>query len=1107
MASTEGWLAIARAGLRETFPHCAPGMIDAVLADPSLRSLEAGDVLLRLGDPADRAYLLLQGRLQVYGRGEADRLVAIATLSTPGRLLGEQALLPGHRHRNADVVALEPTQVLELPVPCFTELLAADPAALAALRRQALEELRQRLRLLEVGLEAAVLDPEEGASLQIASGAVLLEAGVVPERAYSIVAGELELRSVDNDEPLLRLGPGSLLAVPEALAQKPLRQSAVAATPLEVLPIGQERLRLLLGSVETSASLQALVALPRLGRVYRSRCLLEGELTVVSLYSDLPGGALRVRQMPRRRRIEASRPLPADASLLCCQAPEGHNQLLVERGSGRLLGLSLDQLWPQLDAVMGLLLRDQPLTPLQIQGFEASGQLLLEAPEQRVDPASRLVCACTGTSGSRLRQIGAHCSGLGELQRITGAGTVCGSCLGRLPLFLGTPPEARLCRIATSPLAEGAIRVLLEPIESEPLPAWRAGEHLALEALIEGRWIGRSYTLTGGDADHYEIGVKRERGGLLSGWLGSAPPGALVRISAPQGQLLPDPADPRPLLYLVAGIGITPAIAAARRLAGSRSITIAYAFRGEPAAAFLAELRVASSRSELSLLEHDSARHGRLRPGAWLEALAPLLSAPLEVVVCGPEAFNRGWQQELGRLAPVQVRLESFRAPARAPEGVAEPGSWRLSPQDLAERRRAADARFGAAPPPVSVGESDPLREAHSFLDSYRRETAPDLDLEVRLAEVEKQLRHRGQWHPSHAELRFGACLAWRQAERCVGRLYWQGLELFDRRDLRHGAAMAEAIFEHLRHAYNSGDLRPVMSVFDPGEPGRPGPRIWNPQLLRYAGYRGSGGRQVGDPAQNALTARIIDLGWRPEGGDFELLPLVIETPEEGPQLFSLPPDCRREVLLRHPRHAWLDELGLRWVAVPAVSDMALDLGGNLFRMAPFNGWYLDTEIAARNFSDSNRYNLLPRIAEGLGLDLADERSLWRDQAQLLLAEAVLYSFDQAGVKISDHHSIGQEFLDFCRAEQSQGREPQAEWSWVVPPMAGSLNVLYQEPFSNQAFKPAFVVQPPAWQPSQAPAGSPPVSRFEAPAPASGASSGPASPSSAASAARCPFTG
>ena len=36
-----------------------------------------------------------------------------------------------------------------------------------------------------------------------------------------------------------------------------------------------------------------------------------------------------------------------------------------------------------------------------------------------------------------------------------------------------------------------------------------------------------------------------------------------------------------------------------------------------------------------------------------------------------------------------------------------------------------------------------------------------------------------------------------------------------------------------------------------------------------------------------------------------------------------------------------LDELGLRWYAVPAVSNIMLDCGGLQFTACPFNGWYL----------------------------------------------------------------------------------------------------------------------------------------------------------------------
>ena len=1085
--NSDSLIKIARQGLRRVFPCCEEALLDETLRHLLPRCLEPGEVLMGLHAPARSAFLLLEGQLQVYGRSDDGSLVPIATLLTPGRLLGEQALLPGHRYRNADVIALGPCRVAELPLAPFRRLLLTDPDAQERLRRQGMVELRDRLTLLGVGLDAALIEEQGDGSFQFERGTRLLEAGQIPTMAYSIVAGQLSLCPAGEGPPVMILGPGSLVGVNELAGGQPCRHSAIAETALELLPIPRERILPLLGDAVTAASLQALVALPGLGRVYRRRAVINGEAAVISDYTELPGGGVRVQQLPGRRRIEATRQLPPDSLTRTWLTPDGRNQLLTDHDRGRLLGLAMDQGWPQLGELVGALLREEELTPLQLQAFSASGQLLLEAPEERVEPGSQLICACTGTTATRLREVARGCHSLRELQRLTAAGTVCGGCLNRLPLFLNEPADGRLCRLETTPLTEQVLRVRLLPICADPLLPWRAGEHLHVEGLIDGRWIGRSYTLTGGDAQHYELAVKREPGGVFSNWLAEAGPGALVRISPPQGQLVPAAADPRPLLYLVAGIGVTPALAGCRRLQRQRQVSIAYSFRGSDAAAGLDELRREAADGRITLLEHDSSRLGRLDPRTWLDRLTNLLSQPVEVVICGPEAFNASWQALLTPLPGVESRVESFAADSL--QDAQEPGAWRRSAAEMAELQRRQEQRFGPCPHPLPVDRSCPLDELRGFLESYRREVDSQMDPEQRLADLEAERQRRGSWWLNHAELAFGARLAWRQAERCVGRLYWQGLELFDRRDLRRAGDIAEALFEHLRYADHSGDLRPAISVFDPGAPDRPGPRIWNPQLLCYAGHRNSRGRQIGDPAQNELTARIRQLGWQPSGETFELLPLVIETEAEGPCLFQLPADCRREVIIRHPRHGLIEQLGLRWYAVPAVSDMAMDLAGTLYRLAPFNGWYLDTEIAARNFSDSNRFNLLPRIAEGLGLDLSDDRSLWRDQAQLVLAEAVLHSFDEAGVKISDHHTIGHEFLEFCRSEQSQGREPQAEWSWVVPPMSGSLNVLYQEPFDNQAFKPAFVAQEPVWK---------------RPSPAAAAPGAPELPSPSG---RCPFSG
>jgi nitric-oxide synthase, bacterial len=223
-------------------------------------------------------------------------------------------------------------------------------------------------------------------------------------------------------------------------------------------------------------------------------------------------------------------------------------------------------------------------------------------------------------------------------------------------------------------------------------------------------------------------------------------------------------------------------------------------------------------------------------------------------------------------------------------------------------------------------------------------------------------------------------------------------------------------------------------------------------------------GKQLGDPAQNEITQRIMALGWEPAGTDFDLLPLVIQFPGRDPEWFELPDDCREEVPITHPHYPWLEKMKLRWYAVPAVSEMALDAGGMKYSFAPFNGWYLNTEIAARNLTDTNRYNLLPRLAEQMALDISDDRTLWRDKALIMINEALIRSFDRAGVKIADHHNACHEFLEFCRVEQKAGREPYGDWTWLVPPVSSSTTALYQEPFINRQLKPAYVGQHPVWK-------------------------------------------
>ena len=119
----------------------------------------------------------------------------------------------------------------------------------------------------------------------------------------------------------------------------------------------------------------------------------------------------------------------------------------------------------------------------------------------------------------------------------------------------------------------------------------------------------------------------------------------------------------------------------------------------------------------------------------------------------------------------------------------------------------------------------------------------------------------------------------------------------------------------------------------------------------------------------------------------------------------ELPGDAVLEVSIRHPDFGWFTDLGLRWYAVPVISDMYLDIGGVCYPAVPFNGWHMCTEVGSRDLGDTARCDQLPVIAEHMGLSTASDQTLWKDKAMTELNLAVLHSFTADGVTIADHHA------------------------------------------------------------------------------------------------------
>lgn len=355
------------------------------------------------------------------------------------------------------------------------------------------------------------------------------------------------------------------------------------------------------------------------------------------------------------------------------------------------------------------------------------------------------------------------------------------------------------------------------------------------------------------------------------------------------------------------------------------------------------------------------------------------------------------------------------------------------------------------------------FEQAQEFLQLYHSESNLG-GLEKRLDQVQVEILQTGTYRLTEKELSYGAKLAWRNSNRCMGRLFWKTLKVRDRRTLRSAEEVFLDALAHLKSATQGGKIRSTLSVYATADEGDSGFRILNKQLVRFAGYTLPNGEILGDPDAVAFTSYCISLGWEGKNTAFDLLPLVIQRQGEPASWFALPEEKVLRVSLSHPDYTWFKELDLQWYAVPVISDMRLEIGGISFPCAPFNGWYMLTEIAARNLGDVQRYNLLPVLAKKLNLDTRQVKTLWKDKALQVLQEAVLHSFQSHGVTLVDHHTASEQFLEFCKQEESKGRVVHADWAWVVPPTASSTLGVFHQEWDNQILSPNFHYQSAPWK-------------------------------------------
>ncbi|MFM8486431.1 MAG: nitric oxide synthase oxygenase, partial [Bacteroidota bacterium] len=99
-----------------------------------------------------------------------------------------------------------------------------------------------------------------------------------------------------------------------------------------------------------------------------------------------------------------------------------------------------------------------------------------------------------------------------------------------------------------------------------------------------------------------------------------------------------------------------------------------------------------------------------------------------------------------------------------------------------------------------------PLPEAaKDFIQSAYTELGIPDQVESRLEDINRQISATGTYVHTRAELEHGARMAWRNSNRCIGRLYWKTLKILDAREAETDQEIFDALCRHLEFATNGG--------------------------------------------------------------------------------------------------------------------------------------------------------------------------------------------------------------------------------------------------------------------------------------------------------------
>ncbi len=656
------------------FNNLKPSELKIVINNSTSIDFHSGDIIVNEGEEGKACYVILSGDVQAFTVMPDGKEIVLAR-APAGEIVGEQSLLPGSSgKRNASLRAYTDVWLLSIPKQDFLKTLALDYQLKDRLTHLGKKQIRNRLHKQSVLFRSLSFDEvSDQFSRQevFADGTILFTQGDTGDKVYLIVSGKVDIYQTHNGGQQLRvqIEAGGIFGELALLEEKSRTATAIAHGTLKVFSIDSAPfLKLYKQSTELQKYLQTLkkiyplrgvgFATQHLGRFMDMDCL-----TTVCVLSN-------------GRNLVSSRVIGTDIFnlILTDRDKGGKTETIIFRDSKNeierelilsgtyVIGLTSRGHWSELGKVYQWVLDKTPLTLEQKKSFQLDGilshKLTVAAPHQD----HQIICNCLQISYDQIRQaILGGINNVDGLTQATGAGSVCGSCQGILKNLLGKSKWTSVQIDKIINVSDSIRSIRLKPTFSIDLTPTKAGQHLIIQGKINNLWVQRPYTISSAEQEmgYREITVKKELNGIFSNWIFSQNSSETsLSISNPQGKFIADFTSKRPIICLVSGIGVTPALSILRSmkaLESNQKLYIDYSASIQNQFIYRQEFESASEDAQIAVKLRATQETGRITSSEIKQLIQDYPDA--DFFICGTPGYQKTVKQYLVKNTIPESRL------------------------------------------------------------------------------------------------------------------------------------------------------------------------------------------------------------------------------------------------------------------------------------------------------------------------------------------------------------------------------------------------------------------------------------------------------------------